>query len=909
MTDLLTAVNEGRHHDVPALVLRLDGAGRRSALAELKELRKEVRGWDWRRRDKVRKALLVAGASCHTGAAGCAAWIGGRDLRDWVRSPYQLILTALKDRDPAWLGDLAVRLAARPMASSAEYAFVAELARIACRPVPTTDGMVESWAELVDESRWRRRSGRVPLAEALRADPHVAVMAPRLLELPQVPPRVTVHGAPDSDDHWPAALASLADEKVLDRSLLLDQCMTRLVRGGAVGEQRFFLSVLLRLGMTDAEEGGRLRDWTAMAADGVTVVASHAQAVLTRLEERGELPTRELADVSLSVLFRPEKKLARAQLTLLGKALRRDATAAGELLPVVAEAFAGEDIVLQEQALKLVARHLPADDDALRAELSSSAARLGAVHRESVAALFGGPVEDVPEDAAPYEELLPAAPAPGPLRLAPESVAELVEEVAALLKSRSWYGASASAPAPSSVADHERLLDGLVRRAAADRAGLAAALREALAGSRIADEDSGPPRSDPQYVTTASALSVMVASLLGRVTDRDFRQWHENTPRGGSCAHTELNSMLLARVQEAADAVRTGRLPFLLATPTRENGSLDPADLIGRLRAYRSMGVEAGPADFGQALLRLCRSGGEEAAVAADALGTPEGDRVAAWLRADDPVAPLLRHGTSDDRPARGARWRRSAADVLDALFAAEERRPARGELPAAFPWLVRPPLSGIQNCYHWGAQQSAHWVTTFPEDPETLAAWLTPDLMRAADDGNRGAAWILPPLVETGGEVGPSAHLALAYGLGARHAEDRISAVDALLVLAARGRLDAALLGRALADLVDRDAVKVTRLADSTGTAAGTGAYRTVLAVLAHALPGVLASEKQPRGLGDLLSVAADCAERCGTDGLAPIAGLAATAARKGASQTVRQAGRLLIAFGPSREESGARS
>ncbi|OKJ17864.1 hypothetical protein AMK21_23460 [Streptomyces sp. CB00316] len=62
---------------------------------------------------------------------------------------------------------------------------------------------------------------------------------------------------------------------------------------------------------------------------------------------------------------------------------------------------------------------------------------------------------------------------------------------------------------------------------------------------------------------------------------------------------------------------------------------------------------------------------------------------------------------------------------------------------------------------------------------------------------------------METGGEAGVAVHLALAYGLGARHPEDRISAVDALLVLAAQGRLDTALLGRELGALVDHDLVK----------------------------------------------------------------------------------------------------
>lgn len=171
MNELLTAVRDGRHHEVPPLVLALDRPGRRAALAELKELRKEARGWDWRRRDRIRKGLLVAGAGCHTGAAACAAWIGGRDLRDWGRSPYPLILASLKDRDPAWLGDLARRFAVRAALSDAEYTFVCELARTAGVPLPAADNLVVGWTELAAAGRWRGRTRR-SLADVLRDDPH-----------------------------------------------------------------------------------------------------------------------------------------------------------------------------------------------------------------------------------------------------------------------------------------------------------------------------------------------------------------------------------------------------------------------------------------------------------------------------------------------------------------------------------------------------------------------------------------------------------------------------------------------------------------------------------------------------------------------------------------------------------------
>lgn len=140
--------------------------------------------------------------------------------------------------------------------------------------------------------------------------------------------------------------------------------------------------------------------------------------------------------------------------------------------------------------------------------------------------------------------------------------------------------------------------------------------------------------------------------------------------------------------------------------------------------------------------------------------------------------------------------------------------------------------------------------------------------------------------------------HLCLAYGLGARHAEDRLAAVDALLVPAARGELEAARLGTDLKELVRRGAVKPQRPADSMRTAAATGANATIWGMLGHTLPPLLAglsaegAAGPARGLGELLTVAAECAERSGARGDLPH--LAQAAARRGSSRVVTQARRL---------------
>ncbi|MCX4967984.1 DUF6493 family protein [Streptomyces sp. NBC_00654] len=885
MNDLLTAVREGRKQDVPALVLKLDPVGRRAALTELKALRKEAQSWEWQKHDKIQKALLVAGAGCHTGAAGCAAWMSGRALRDWVRTPYPLVLEALADRDPAWLADLAHRLAARSSTSESEYWFISELARIAQCPVPVTDSLVVGWTERVGSARWRRDSP-TSLLDILRAEPHLTVLAPRLFELQVLPPQVGWFEEPDSLRHWPAALTALAEEGLLDRGMLVDGCVTRLLRGGKPGDQRCFLVMLRRLALTEQEETERIADWMGMAADGISTVAGHAQEVLIRLDGLGLLTLRDLAEVSGSVLFRSEKKLVRGQLVFLGKVLRRDASTAGELLPVIAEALGHEDTGIQERALKLIARHLPAVDGALREELALAAGQLGPMHRSAAVELFG----ELPDEASgssAYEEQLPPAPALRRLEPAPESLAELVEEVAALTGSDS-----------RETTAFERALDGMIRHARTDRTALAAALREALSGHWLLSGTS-QEETDRRFARNPRGLDLIAASVLGRVSPAIVRDGNARWTGTGTCTHAALDGVLFARMWEAAAAVRSGQIPFLLATPTWHTGSLDARELVERLRTYQRLGAVPGPADFAQALLRVRRAGELEAAEGAALLGTPEGDRLAAWIRADEPVARVLRHRPQDGRPSSGNWWQRSAAGTRRVLLATKERPVIQREFPRSFHWLGRPHLPEARRCYHWEGAGSEHWLATLPEDGETMAAWLMPDLMHSADEGARGAARWLPALAEAGGPAGGAIHLALGYGLGARHAEDRLSAVDALLVLAAQGRLDAPLLGRELSILVDHDLVKLGRLTDSARTAAATGAYRTVLSVLVELLPPLLAYPKSPYGLGETLAVTADCAERSGAPELGPIDGLTAVAGRKSSSQLVRQAGRLLAVCG----------
>ncbi|MEU9420941.1 DUF6493 family protein [Streptomyces sp. NPDC048272] len=868
--EVLEAVRAGRTADVPGLLKPLDPGQRRALLAALKELRTELRasGWDrWQERDLMSQALVVAGAGCHSGAAAAAGWIGARDMRRWQQRPIAALLDVLAGREPGWLGDLAHRLAARAGTAEEDYPLISELVRLADCPMPTTDGCVEGWATAVGASGTR-------LTRALRDDPHLTALVPRLFETVEPVAALAWRCEPDQPQHWPAALAGLADEGRLERAVLLDGCVARLLRGGKPAQLKPYQAILRALHPTEDEEAERTADWIALTADAPSAVAGHAQQTLARLATAGRLAPRILAEMSTAALFRPEKKLVRAQLVLIGRELGRDPAAAPELLPALGEAFGHPDTDIQERALKLAAAHLTDDPD-LRAELADRARLLSPTHRARAVDHFG-PAAAPAEDTGPYREILPPPPAPSPLAPTPGTVQETVELVAAVVNSRT-----------ATVEEFERALDGLVRHAHRDRAALAEALRPALAGRWWLD-----PEQARHYTSELPGLEHVAAAVMDvhptGTPPEPLVSWRSD------CHHTGLHAVVGARLAEAARRVTTRPLPFLLATPTVDTGSLDPHVLVERLTEYRRLGEEPAPTDFAQALLRVRR---DPAAIPdATALDTPEGHRLADWLGAAGQPAPVTRRTASAVRYGYGAT---PAHLVLDTG--------ARPTVLAGFPDAFHE-LAGARTAHErcWDGGDDARLIAVLPEDRETLAAWWLPTITACALHESRDGTAELPSITATGGPAGPALHLAVATALGARHPEDRLRAVDALLTLAGRAELDAVRLGEDLAELLGLGTVKPNRLADSLRTAAATGAHTTTWAVLAAALPALLTGGGDPRGAGELLATAADCVEQSGASSPDP-AGLADAAARGGRSRLVTQSARLRDALHRNRTTSTA--
>ncbi|MEV7889143.1 DUF6493 family protein, partial [Streptomyces sp. NPDC088357] len=621
MSELIDAVRGGRTAEVLGLLDGMTDAERRAVFPELKELRKELRADRWGAATRrAHPALHVAGAACQTGAAAVASWLGASDMSWWQAQPAVLI-DVLGDRDPAWLADVAHRLAQRPAGADVAYELMSGLVRLSGCPVPTTDAYVRGWLLHIGTT-WHREG---TVQDRLRREPHLAQLVAAVFETDDMGSLLGWLSG-DGPNSWTEALAGLTAEGTLDRRTMVDACVARLLRGGRPADHRVFLRLLRTLDLTRDEERERTADWLALAADATSTVASHAQSVLGALAQDGGLPVRRLAEMSGAVLFRTEKKLVRAQLVLLGKALARDAGAVDELLPAAAQAFGHEDSDVQERALKLVERHVGKAGAAVREELGGAAEQLIPALRARAVAMLG--TAPAAPQTVVHEEVLPPVPEPVRVAPAPESAAELAEEVGAWLASG------------GDVATFERTLDGLVRHAHQDRESLIEALGPVVARLWWVVGDPGHER---QYAFGGrlSSLEVVLATLLGKVRTDTLHAAVQHGTSAHACVHSPLAQAFNARVAEVAYRIATEPLPFLLSAPTWSTGLLEPDELVARLDEYRRLGARVSAADFDHALLRVRRTDESAAAAAAEkaaGLGTSQGKRLARWLASGPPA-------------------------------------------------------------------------------------------------------------------------------------------------------------------------------------------------------------------------------------------------------------------------------
>jgi hypothetical protein len=879
----------------------------REAQREALETRRATTGlltepvsWD-RHSEREAAARLAVELGCLADPAAAAELLWRAECRGmeqlplggaWIRDVFDL-------QPIAWRAGLAAEIIAWNRADLVEH-----LVRDTGCPVPTSPSFIGGWLDNRASCRYPAHllGGPRPgatLLERLRADD----LTPKLLTPAVGMYQITLDTAGFHEartrgelaDHRLAVFISLSAEGLLDRAALLRRIAQDLPpKGGGPDVE----DVLEALGLTEREQAwmARQRHWMAepdfvrqlqdgsrslvsdrlrslrdlaftpaenapVARDHVPLldlsvsVATYAQEVLRDLDEAGHLEPDVVTEVCERVLLRPEKKLVRTQLTWLDRMARRDPARATRTVLDAAVAFAHEDLDLQERALAVVARHLGASDARVLPALRTAAERLSPAFEARVADLLGtattdagaataaGPAQPVPPTER-YEDVLPVLtgpyPVPGPLRTA----AEAAEQVAAVVAD------------DRDVVAFERALDGLVRHAHLDRDGLARLLRPVV-------------HTEPAPIADCAQRDVydVAAALRGD----EPRKEHVDARHAGSGGFSAGGEFLWARLVEAIGIIETGAQPFLLAVPTDSTGALDAAVLVERISALEELGVTPAPADLSQALLRVTNAD-ERARAAAGTLGSDAGRRLRRWL--SEGGVPH-RDFEPENWPDDDGPGRIGTPPVAD----------APGPLHPAATALLEP--TGNQDVY---AAMAPFWLAQLPHHRELVLA------RNFAPYGTH--LWLdaetLPCAAESGGPAGFATHLALAFALADNWQGARDAAADTLLVLAARAQLDPALLGRQIPEVVLRpySTEGVPELTDSLRTVAGTGAYATAWTVLGAVLPGLLRADPRPRGLNAFLTLAVDCASRCGAKREIPE--LTALAAHRGSSQVLKNA-RLL--------------
>ncbi len=778
--------------------------------------------------------MRVAGAGVISGAAAAATWLNRRDFeRDWEppeADDVALVVRAVATRPAAWQQEFAVRLSlrlrdTRPLADRRVRLALELLRRTGAEP-PKHDPLTLAWIAATS-------------TEDLAGDPLLDAMVPRLFEAEGV-------GRLLRDDRaWPAALVTLAGEGRIGREALLGGCRTRFLCGGQAADQRFFVRLHDMLEPAAEEVAPHADDYLALLP---SAPANVGELALRQVRRLGPMPPARAGEAVEGLLFRAEGKLVRAGLAWLDRLMKDPAGDLDAYAPALAAAMLCASGEARERAVKLAVRHAarfgPLGAETIRDAVALLPARQGA----ELAAVFGGAAAAGPEAVRFVPSQLGSVPEPPrmppPVR-DPGTLARLRLSEFDWLSSELWLDGFVR------LADH--------RRAGQERARLVTALAPLAAGC-----------GDDRYRWrpwwhTADWAAAMARELAEPGAERSAGVGGRATvaERVPAMAHGPAEKIMpLARYAEVYQAQVEGRLPpYLLSTPTRLNGLLDPDVLVERLEGYERDGVEALPLDLRQALLRLGRTVTEEVASRAAGLTGTAGRKVARWLT-DRPAEPRV-----------VLRWTTHQGDtrITSEFVSGAEYQEVLGDL------LI--PRFHDESCERLLAVLAGH-----RDLAAARAAWT----LRSYWPLNKPSLQDLDLLVTADGPAGPGLALLLAHHL--MEGPDG-GAVPPLLRLAATGALPGEELGRQLADLLRRSESGPADAVAALRTAAEQGAHREVWQVMRGLLPACLPGpgERATTAHTRLMTFAAEVASWA--DARGELAVVAEFAGRTRGSELVRQA------------------
>ncbi|WP_283132715.1 hypothetical protein [Rhizohabitans arisaemae] len=803
-------------------------------------------------------ALRAAGAATIEGAAALATWLHRRDhspRRTEDTAERTRLLTILQARPVEWQADLAGRLALKIRNSrSWGLGIVLELLRRTGAEPPAHDALVVGWVATT-----------TPSEEAARPGSLLERMLPRIFEAEGVGRALE---STQPDDPWIAEL--IADAGPARRETLLSGCVGRFLRGGSPTGLRYYGRLHEALKPTAEEIAPRARDYVRLlpAAPGPI-----AELALRHLRTLDDLDPFELAEALEGVLFRPERRPAESGLAWLEESVRRKPGLADDLAGALAVAFGHKTFEVRRRAVRLALNLAPGLSAESTAVIGGAVSGLPPELGAALAGVFGGEVAEAEEV---FDDFVPGTP-PDPIRPGPfPAPIESPEEIDTLFKSYEAY----------TWRNLERILAALVTLDL-DRDMLTGDLRAGYVSIR---------RRWSNSMSWLNALHRTLHVRVGEHTLQSPPSFPAKLPDPSSVSPPVW--LTLNRCAELFDALVTGNAPpVLLATPTRDDGRLDPGVFVDRLAACEAAGLPPLPADFQQALLRVARTVPADVLRRAAALTSPEGRQAGRWL-ADgglpDPKVTLEWSAVHHTRSVRSLLPAATEPEGGDPAHAGSGPSPGDGGLrlfpmidcPATGYALIDRILTDPRRCTCGMTNQRIEdFSSTLPGHRELNAAHL---LVFLGDERYRRAYATrehLFTLVRSGGASGEVFSAVLA----------RVILPDGfwqpMLQMLAEDGFPAGELAFQLAQRVKHGGESIKKLSDALEQFARKGAHHQVWPVTETVLRLLLPAEGEKAGTGlvHLITFAATLARW--TDNRTEIPELAAFAARKGDTKVLREA------------------
>jgi len=699
------------------------------------------------------------------------------------------------------------------------------------------------------------------------------------------------------DHSWGHALLTLSAEGVLPRERLLDASLEALARDFEQFRAGWHSRFHELLAPTPAERAARLDAYLGLLSSRIAPTVSFAVKALTAIQKAGVAPPEALIGHLGPALAAREKGTALGALRLLAGAVKSDAALAPRTAQAAVEALSHAAPDVQAAAVELIRRHGRPDDLALREAVRDRLEDVSATVRPSLSDWLG-------------EETTARAPEEANA----ESGAELVDALepwATLAGVPAARAALEAGDLPPAL----ELADPRVPRLA----GLAPLLPlvnvgELLDAFSAALENAGPPDDLERVLDGVSRLCAerpvdferRAAPLLKRARKLwvdhcpNYQGWVQHdlaclalawlggeAPRASTSGRVELDYFPGGRVAEVALRVARRAAAPLVAAPTHVGGWIAPEVLV-----HRALAAAPEPLDGIQALLRLAPDGRAAALPAAAAV--PGAFGVALRFALGGPAPTPL---AADAPEAEVALWvaaarARDPRGAFPDLHAQPEAVGPDGFLPGRMILTTKresykdrgktythvrptcrpePPLPrrrrvAFPTVLHYAALESdpacRRWLATCW--PGGRHAWFAAGVDRIANNLDWwGAEWEnrvhLEALLEPDTDLGENGRRLLALGLAAKEPGEAGLAVDALLGAVEDGRLCAATLGAALADLAATGLVKPPRWARTLGEAARASALHRE--VVRGAVERLLAAapDFRPADLGALLELQAE--------------------------------------------------